>query len=54
MYCTNCGTKITDGNKYCPYCSNPLPEAIHTAKIKTENTGKGKKAGLFAIIAGRF
>ena len=52
MYCTNCGKKITDGNKYCPYCSIPLPEAIHTAKIKTENTGKGKKAGLFAIIAG--
>ena len=20
MYCTNCGRKIKDGERYCPYC----------------------------------
>ena len=37
MYCSNCGKKIPDGNKYCPYCGNPAPEEVRTAKIPEQS-----------------
>ncbi len=60
-FCTNCGTEIKDGAKFCPKCGSPAPDLNSYARtpstpVQTSPTYQGQPAAesnsqVFAIIA---
>ena len=56
MYCTNCGRKIKDGERYCPYCgTKTFNEYARNQKLLKDNdanlSGDDIREGLTAIIS---
>lgn len=47
MFCKNCGNKINDGARFCPYCHN---EIFNSTKHNTSNK-KGKKTVVITAVA---
>ena len=53
MFCSNCGKKIEDGQKFCPYCGNKLEVVNEKEQSKIDNTSNSKpliKNKVFIII----
>ena len=48
MFCGNCGSQVTQGNKFCQQCGSPLP-GVETSAA---STGKKGAAGFFSSPAG--
>ena len=52
MYCTLCGRRLPEGGGQCPYCAQTEDsgglEAGKRSRMRTENSGPGKKRGFMA------
>ncbi len=52
MYCTLCGRRLPEGGGQCPYCAQTEDsgglETGKRSRMRTENTGPGKKRGFVA------
>lgn len=58
MYCTNCGTQLSDDVRFCTACGSAVKAADHAAAPvvadaakKTRPTGKKKRIGLIVLLA---
>ncbi len=43
MRCSNCGKKVDDKAKFCPYCKQDLSKIRLTSNINSEKGSFGKK-----------
>ena len=52
MYCKNCGAKVPDISKFCPYCGNKAGAATNSNQFSviTQNSRKKKKSWIIALI----
>ena len=56
MFCTKCGNKLNDTDKFCGVCGNPVEEikasSINTYNINTNNhsTNNRKKLGILVLL----
>ncbi len=51
MYCTNCGNKINDSEKYCPYCGEPvLKEESIKKETSTNNSNISTILGILSCV----
>lgn len=39
MYCSNCGQRINDNEKYCPYCGTEQSSKYNVSSSSNEDTG---------------
>lgn len=51
MYCTNCGNKLEDGDKFCPNCGAPRNKNS-VEKQETRSTGRKSPFNIWAAIFG--
>ena len=56
MYCTNCGRKIKDGERYCPYCgTKTFNEYARNQKLLKDNdanlSGDDIREGMCIILS---
>jgi len=51
MFCTKCGNKLNDTDKFCGVCGNPVEE-IKESNINTNNhsTNNRKKLGILVLL----
>ncbi|MDN6730371.1 MAG: zinc-ribbon domain-containing protein [Alkalibacterium sp.] len=54
MYCTNCGNKLEDEDKFCPNCGTPRPENVNNKEKVTYRTHKRSFFNIWAAIFGLF
>lgn len=53
MYCTNCGEKLEESTKVCPYCGTKTPNYGSTSQQQYHPMAKSKiAAGLLGIFLG--
>ena len=53
MYCTNCGKKISESNKYCVHCGTPVKGAASNSRsFKPETNRRVQLHYSISVIAG--
>ena len=50
-FCTNCGTQLSDGAKFCPKCGNPCGETSYNTTEESCSKSKNSKKPLIMTLA---